>query len=128
MSTSISSVMSYFKNREERYFIQQSMKATLLRFLFTSLVRRNLTLKSTFFLLLSFFGRSLISLSDVYKNAERCVMQKINISQSCCFVLINVSILSYSCNCVRRKKNISASEEATRAFGFIHLMIYCLLF
>ena len=70
-----------------------------------------------------FFFFGLISLSNVYKNVERCVMQKINISQSCCFVLINVSILDYSCNCIRRKKIISASEEATRAFGFIHLMI-----
>ena len=126
MSTSISSVMSYFKNREEIFHSTVHESNFLIRSLFTSLVRRNLTLKSTFFSTSSysfFFFFGLISLSNVYKNVERCVMQKINISQSFCFVLINVSILDYSCNCIRRKKIISASEEATRAFGFIHLMI-----
>ena len=55
MSTSISSVMSYFKNREEIFHSTVHESNFLIRSLFTSLVRRNLTLKSTFFSNSSYF-------------------------------------------------------------------------
>ena len=42
-------------------------------------------------------------------------------------LLFKINVLCYSCNCVRKKKIISASEEATKASGFIFLMIYCLI-
>ena len=42
-------------------------------------------------------------------------------------LLFKIDVLCYSCNCVREKKIISASEEATKASEFIFLMIYCLI-
>ena len=42
-------------------------------------------------------------------------------------LLFKINVLCYLCNCVRKKKIICASEEATKPCGFIFLMVYCLI-
>lgn len=78
--------MSYFKNREERYFIQQSMKATFVKVFIYFSGKKKFNPKVYLFSTSSFLGGLLYLFSDVYKNAAMCQSKKDKGDLSCCFV------------------------------------------